>query len=435
MKFKLLLSSFFIAIFLPGFSQLSTRAFAITGQGNGNFNWTDIREIDMSSGNTNATLFENGKTKFSFLDADTKKPVDQIIIQNTPAATGQNSIAVSPKILVSSDKIVIANPSPTLLMSAAAAYDKKHDKLFFASMRTGQLVWLDLRNANGTPSFYTIQKPLVSNIDYNDESFNITRMTIGSDGNGYALTNDANHLIRFTTGNKIVISDLGNIVDAESNNGISVHNKCSSWGGDMVADAFGKLYLLSAGRNVFVIDPETRVATYKGTISNLSPSFTVNGAAVVDDDNVIVSSANTFEGFYKVNMKDLTSTKLVTKGQIYNASDLASSNLLHQSERQNSVGVPVLNNIEVTGNKYITIYPNPVSSGQVKITFETHAGKYRVALTDLQGRVIETEDVYTKAMGQIVNYKFQTKQASGMYLIKITDDANKIIYGDKLVIE
>ena len=41
--------------------------------------------------------------------------------------------------------------------------------------------------------------------------------------------------------------------------------------------------------------------TYKGTISNLSPAYTVNGAAVVDDDNVIVSSANTFEGFYKVN--------------------------------------------------------------------------------------------------------------------------------------
>ncbi len=435
MKFKLLLSSFFITIFLPGFSQLSSRAFAITGQGNGNFNWTDIREIDMSSGNINATLFENGKTKFSLLDADTKKPVDQITIQGNTGGTSQNNVIVSPQIIVSADKIIVANPSPTLLMSAAAAYDKKHDKLFFASMRTGQLTWLDLRNASGTPSFYTIQKPLVSNVDYNDESFNITRMTIGSDGNGYALTNDANHLIRFTTGNKVVISDLGNIVDAESNNGISVHNKCSSWGGDMVADAFGKLYLMSAGRNVFVIDPETRVATYKGTISNLSASFTVNGVAVIDDDNVIVSSANTFEGFYKVNMKDLTSTKLVTNGPIYNASDLASSNLLHQSEKQNSVGVPVLNNIEVTGNKYITIYPNPVSSGQVKITFETHAGKYRIALTDLQGRVIETEEVYTKAMGQIVNYKFQTKQASGMYLIKITDDANKIIYGDKLVIE
>ncbi len=435
MKCKLLLFTFFAVIFSPGFSQVNTRAFAITGQANGSFNWTDIREIDMTTGNTNASLFENGKTKFSFINADTRKPVDQISIQKTPTVIGQNSVLVVPVVLTSSDKIVVNNPSPTLLMSAAAAYDKRHDKLFFASMRTSQLVWLDLRTDNGVPSFYTIQKPLVNNVDYNDESFNITRMTIGSDGNGYALTNDANHLIRFTTGSKIIISDLGSIVDAESNNGISIHNKCSSWGGDMVADAFGKLYLLTAGHNIFIIDPETRVATYKGTISNLSPAYTVNGAAVVDNDNVIISSANTFEGFYKVNIKELTSAKLVTKGQIYNASDLASSNLLYQSEKQNNVGVPRLNNTEVTGNRYITIYPNPVSDGQIKITFENHAGKYKVALADLQGRVIETQDVYIKAMGQIVNYKFQTKQASGMYLIKITDDANKIIYGDKLVIE
>ncbi len=429
MKPRLLLSIFLLFIFSTGFSQLSNRAFAITGQANGNFNWTDIREIDMNSGNTNATLFENGKTRFSFTDADTKKPVEQITVQGNPASISQNNVSAS------SNTIIVSNPSPTMLMSAAAAYDKKHDKLFFASMHTSQLMWLDLKANNGTPSFYTIQKSLINNVDFNDEAFNITRMTIGADGNGYALTNDANHLIRFSTGNKIIIADLGNIVDAESNNGISVHNKCSSWGGDMVADAFGKLYLLTASRNIFIIDPETRIATYKGTISNLSGAYTVNGAAVVDNDNVIVSSANTFEGFYKVNMKDFTSTKLVTKGQVYNASDLASANLLHQIEKQNNVGIPVLKNIEVTGNRYITIYPNPVSEGQVKITFENNGGKYKIALADLQGRFIESKDVYIKVPGQVINYKFQTKQASGMYLIKITDDASKTIYADKLVVE
>ena len=137
-------------------------------------------------------------------------------------------------------------------------------------------------------------------------------------------------LFDFTTGNKTVITDMGNLVDALSNNGISVHNQCSSWGGDIVADAFGTLYLFSASRNVFLIDPETRIATYKGTISNLSPTFTVNGAAAIDDDNVIVSSANTFEGFYKVDVDNLAATKINTPGKIYNASDLASCNLLHQ---------------------------------------------------------------------------------------------------------
>jgi len=384
----------------------------------------------MKSGNVNTTLFENGKTKFSFLDADTRSPVDRLAINGTPVVFKQNNVSVS------SGDISFIHPSPTVLMSAAAAYDKRHDKLFFATMKTGQLIWLDLKNNNGTPSFYTIQKPLINNVDYNDESFNITRMTIGADGYGYALSNDANHLIRFTTSNKTVIADMGSLIDAASNNGISVHNQCSSWGGDIVADAFGKLYLFSAGRNVFLIDPEAMTATYKGTISNLSATFSVNGAAVVDDNNVIVSSANTFEGFYKVDINNFSATKINTQGKIYNASDLASCNLLHQTEKQNSIGTPILKNIEVIGNRFISIYPNPVENGQVKITFDNNAtGKYKIALTDLEGRLIQTKDVYIKGPGQVENFQMHRKQASGMYLIKITDATSKAIFSDKLVVE
>ncbi|MEO8763351.1 MAG: T9SS type A sorting domain-containing protein [Ginsengibacter sp.] len=430
MKLRFLLILFITPIFFTGFSQETTRAFAITGQVNANFNWTDIRVIDMTSGNTKSTLFENGKTKFSFIDAETRKTVDQFTLKGSPAKVEQNGV------ILAANTVVYNNPSPTSLMSAAAAYDKRHDKLFFATMRTGQLVWLDLRANNGTPAFYTTQKTLVKNVDYNDEALNITRMTIGADGNGYALTNDGNHLVRFTTGSKTIITDLGNVVDAESNNGVSVHNKCSSWGGDLVADAFGDLYLLSASRNVFVINPETRMATFKGTVTNLSGSYTLNGAAVIDDNNVIISSANTFEGFYSVNMKDFTATKLNTQGQVYNASDLASCNLLHQADKQNSVGVPALSNIDVIGNRLISIYPNPVSNGQIKITFDGNAtGKYKIALTDLQGRFIDSRDVYIKGAGQVENFQMRTKQAAGVYMIKITDAGNKSIFADKLVVE
>ncbi len=430
MKLKFLLLIFFTPVFFKCFPQENNLAYAITGQANANFNWTDIRVIDMTSGNPNAVLFENGKTKFSFIDAETGRQVDQFTISGNPARLQLNNVAVS------SNAISLINPSPTALMSAAVAYDKRHDKLFFATMKTGQLVWLDLKANTATPSFYTIQKPLVNNSNYADESFNITRMTIGADGNGYALTNDANHLVRFTTGDKTIITDLGNLVDAESNNGISVHNQCSSWGGDIVADAFGSLYLFSANRNVFLIDPETRIATYKGAISNLSPTFTVNGAAAIDDNNIIVSSANTFEGYYKVDVDNFKATKVTTAGKIYNASDLASGNLLHQSEKLSSIGTPLLNNIEVIGNRFISIYPNPVSDGQIKITFEKSAsGKYKIALTDLQGRLIQTKDVYIKGPGQVENFQMHRKQAGGLYMIKITDASSKAIFSDKLVLE
>ena len=429
MKLKLLLCFFFASVFTKGFSQ-DKQAYAITGQVSNNFNWTDIRIIDMASGKANATLFENGKTKFSFVNAETNQSVNQISLAGNPVTLRQGDLTST------SNKIVINNPSPTSLMSAAAAYDKRHEKFFFASMRTGELIWLDLRSNSGTPSFYTVEKPLINNVDLSDEAFNITRMTIGADGNGYALTNDGNHLIRFTTGNKIIITDMGSLIDAESNNGISVHNKCSSWGGDIVGDAFGKLFLFSAGRNVFEIDPQTRITTYKGTINNLSGTFTVNGAAVVDDDNVIVSSANTFEGFYKVDINKLSATKINTEGTIYNASDLASSNLLHQQEKLNSVGEPGLKNIEVIGNRFISIYPNPVTNGQIQITFDGKAtGKYRISVTDLQGRLIGLKNVYIEGPGQVENFQMHRKQAAGMYMINITEASVKSIFSDKLVVE
>src|ERR1700693_5718141 len=112
MKLKFLLFLFFTVVLFKGFSQETNRAFAITGQVNGNFNWTDIRVIDMASGNTKATLYENGKTKFSFVDAETRKTVDQFTLKGNPAAIQQNGVDVS------SNAVVLNKPSPTMLMSA-----------------------------------------------------------------------------------------------------------------------------------------------------------------------------------------------------------------------------------------------------------------------------------------------------------------------------
>ncbi len=427
MKYKFLHAIIFIFFYQITYSQSGT-AFAITGHGKGDISWTDIRSIDLATGNATSLLFENGKTPFTFINAETRQPVSNMVMK-LPSTISQKINAN-----FSSSEISVANPSPTMLTSAAIAYDQRHGKLFFASMRTGSLIWLDMNANAGAPAFYTIDKPLVNNNNLNDEAFNITRMTIGADGNGYALTNDANHLISFTTGSKIVITDLGNIVDAESNNGISVHNQCSSWGGDMVADALGKLVLFTAAHQVFEINLDSRVATYKGAVLNLPATFSVNGAAVDKNGSVVVSSANTVEGFYKVNMHDLSAIKLPTTGEIFNASDLASSYLLNQNNAMMSTAT--MRPVDVIGNSFITIYPNPVSNGQIKISFENKSlGEYKIELTDLQGRLVDNEKIYVKYGGQVENFKLHTKPVKGLYLIKITDVEKKIIYSDKLLIE
>jgi hypothetical protein len=150
----------------------------------------------------------------------------------------------------------------------------------------------------------------------------------------------------------------------------------------------------------------------------------------------MVSSANTFEGFYSVNIKDLAVKKIEATGPIFNASDLASGNLLRENEKQNSVGTAQLRGFEVLGNKFISVYPNPVRNSQFKITFDNNEpGKYKINLNDLQGRLVASRIVYVKLRGQIENFRLERKHAAGLYTIKVTDAADNIVYSDKLIVE
>lgn len=416
MKLKLLLSVCLLSTTLFSFAQDGNKAFAITSDGNADYMWMNIRQVDLTTGSVISTIYERGKTRFQLTDAVTNKTV----MLNSVVNEKQYSLP----------------QYPTATMVAAAAFDKKHGKLFFTPMALGELRWLNLSSGTDNLKFYAIQSNVLNVVKPSDEATHITRMAIGADGNGYAITNDANHLITFTTGKKTVITDLGSLVDAESNNHLSVHNKCSSWGGDIVADAYGKLYLFTASRNVFKIDIETKTATYLGSVAGLSGTFTINGAAVDNDNNIVVSSANTFEGFYKVNIKDLAATKINTTGQIFNASDLANSNLLYQNEIKNTLGAAKLGRPEIIGNNLISIYPNPVIGTQFKVSFDNNkAGVYNVAVTDVQGRLIMTKEVYIKSPNQIETLQLKIKPSSGLYMIKVTDGNKKNIFSDKLMIQ
>ena len=91
----------------------------------------------------------------------------------------------------------------------------------------------------------------------------------------------------------------------------------------------------------------------------------MNGAAVDSDGSVIVSSANSMEGFYKVDIKDLNAVKIVTTGKVYNASDLANANLLFQKNIKNTLGAAELKKVDVIGNDFISrfLYPkNPFNT-------------------------------------------------------------------------
>lgn len=399
-----------------GHSQKSA-IYAISGQSASPFNWSDIQKIERGK---NSLLFENGKSSFRLLDAYTKAEVKDFSVSFAQPQSGSRTL--------------LKMNSPTFLMSAAVAFDKRHNKLFFATMHSGHLLWLDLNNAGEQPVFHLVSNPVLKNENFANEALNITRMAIGADGKGYAISNDGNHLIQFTTGRKVVATDLGMLQDDPANKGMSIHNQCTSWGGDIVANATGTLILFSAGKNVFEINTQTKVAKYLGAIRGLQPQFTVNGAAADDDGLVILSSANVQDGFYKIGLTDLTAAKMENAPPALNASDLATGNLLGQSFEK--TGSALLPPWDAIGNELITIYPNPVSNKEVKLSFDKNMpGTYSIAVTDLQGRLVQNKTVHVRFRGQMEKLRFEQSQVSGLYLIKITGTGNKEIFAGKLFVE
>ena len=136
------------------------KTFAITGDGNGGFAWMNIRQVDISSGKVIQEIYQRDKTAFIMLDAATKKQV----------INPMNGI------------IKFNDAAPTATMVAAAAYDQKHDKLFFTPMRIGELRWVDLNAKGDAQKFYTEQTQLLNTLDLKDEANHITRMDIAADG-------------------------------------------------------------------------------------------------------------------------------------------------------------------------------------------------------------------------------------------------------------
>jgi hypothetical protein len=372
----------------------------------------NIRQVDLNTGQITKTLFERNNTAFTITDINTKTTLDQRSIVS-------NNFYSTPEY-------------PTGTFVAAAAYDQRSNKLFFTPMRNASLRWMDLNNGE-TPKFYTLPIPGV-NYDPADEAVNITRMVIGADGMGYAMSNDGNHFFSFTTGRKPVITELGNVIDAESNKGISIHNKCTSWGGDMIADAYGKLYVISASHNVFVIDINTRIATHLGNIQGLPGAYTTNAAAVNDNGEVVVASANMFDGYYTFKMADLKAVKMEGSDVKFNASDFANSNLLFQKEAGSMTNTTPLPTMTAFADS--KVFPNPVMGSSFNVLFDNQKeGRYTIVLSDLTGRTMLTKTVSIVKGTQIEKLNLNGHMSKGVYFVKVLDAAKAVVINEKIVMQ
>jgi len=379
------------------------KIYAVTAATKGNTQWSNLQQIDAANLSKTSLLQDlNNVNTANWVDALTGIPLQQQITSKASA--------------------------PLQTMVAATAYDRVHNRLYFTPMQSNELHYMDLNKKNATIATNRQQllKQFISSLGEADV---ITRMCFGADGFGYALTNDGNHLIKFSTGKQTQITDLGALVDGKNNGAISVHNQCSSWGGDMVGDAFGNLFLFSVRGLVFKIDTKTLVANLVGTVSNLPADFTINGTAVDADNNVIVSSSVKTDNYYSINLASLKAYKLESLDGVFNASDLASGYLAFEA-------AVVPKRVKINTNETdIKAYPNPITNNITYVNFsKIVAGNYQVEVMDVNGGTLIKQQVNATPK-TLLPLQFTKSTKAGMYLLRVTNQSGVIVHQQKIILQ
>jgi len=460
----LVMTSFIIAAHAQK-KQKPTTGYAITAAEKGGRNWKEVKLVDVTTGEALQSIYQSTQ-ETEALNARTKKPV----VKKNPSGNNNTVTTItempSRKRVVNLDdelnkvqsytfqekRIAIVRvkeqltDKPFSTNSAAMAYDKKHERLYYTPMGINQLRYIDLKS---NKIYYFEDEAFGQVKGYGDAANQITRMVIASDGDGYALTNDANHLIRFTTGKKPTITDLGPLSDDAKNEKFSVHRH-GGFGGDMIADANENLFLITANRNVFKISIGSKVATHLGAIKGLPKGFSTNGAMVEEGSKVIVASSESTEGYYRFDLNTLQAEKVSTQGNVFNASDLANGNLAFAKKKKDRKDEEVVKEEpvqpvteettrtrkpETSFDNNISVYPNPVTNGNVKVSFtDLPAGKYQVQLVDLSGKLISSQEVTVNNKVQVSDFTIP-EIAKGSYLLKVTSEPNKVAATSKLVVQ
>ena len=352
-----LLAGIFLLTTLVPAQQADRFAYSMTDIKEQNGHWVYLRILNLETGSFSSSLMNGAADKQVAFDAFTKKQITNFTAVNKMGFPEQPAFSSG---------------------VAAMAYDSRHARLYYTPMFIDQLRYYDIKSQQ----VYYLTVPFTNKpVKSSDQSNIITRMTFAADGNGYALTNDGMQLLRFTTGKKPQITDLGSLVDDQANKGISIHNLCSSYGGDMIADDDGNLYVFSARNQVFKVNIESRVATHLGAVTGLPQGFTINGAVVNENNQVVVGSAMESPSLFILDTKTWAASPMKINGTVWHTSDLANGNVLVSGNKPKATTVDLVrdNTTCNSGDGRINIFPNPVTNNQFTIQFnELEIGRAHV---------------------------------------------------------
>jgi hypothetical protein len=412
MRIALPLSLFALLLFttITSTAQNDQFAYAITDVNKEGSNWKALRKIDLKTGEYSSVLLDGMDAKAKVIDAATKKQIDLTNLKDNRDQLPFNSGV------------------------AAIALDKKHNRLYYTPMQFNQLRYIDL---NSMKVYYVTDQPFQDdNRKRNDAGKIISRMVITPDGTGYAISNDASTFIQFNTNKKTSLQTLGGLIDDPANKNMSVHNSCSSYGGDIVADDKGALYLFSGPNNVFKINPETRITTYLGHINGLPKDFTTNAAVVTPEGQMLISSAVGKVTNFLLDLKTLKATPFQTNDLAYHTSDLANSNYI-KTKKSAFTTIETIKPLKSRLSNSIQIYPNPViEDNKFTIQFNDLAnGTYTLELVGMSGQPVLRKNIAIASKTNIQTITFPTTNAKGLYMVRLVASNKKAVFEQKLIVQ
>lgn len=364
--------------------------FALTGKNTPSIVFNDFRPVDFAKGTSGKAIFDVNSVPVVY--SDTKK------------------------MTITEDKRTFNHAqSPAM---ATLAIDASGSELIYMPLYSSNIYALDLETKKVTLIESSVVK--TTSCDLNSH---FTRMTLGADGNIYAMTNSGSQLIKIVkTGSSYQVSDLGAIKDAAKNGNNSIEIMQSGFGGDMVADANGDLYVFSASGNVFRVATQTRTAEFMGKISSLPENFSLNGAAVNAEGKVILASAKGL-GYYEVDIKTLTAKSIVSAENLH-IYDLASRYLLNDQRSSTNT---------FTG---VDLYPTFVNEGFVNVKLADKKLKGSVTVEIFNSAGITTQKQTLQVNARNTEHKIELKGLpSGMYVVTVQDEGGNQILARKIIVK
>lgn len=322
-----------------------------------------------------------------------------------------------------------ALPTRSVLKNASAiAYDVNTNRIYFVNNTTTNspaedLCYIDL-NTSPVSAKKFVSYPLETNTG---TGYNITRMTFGSDGNGYAITENGQDFIRFsidTATGVPVINRLGALINDSAN---GAHDILAETAGDICSDGSGRLYFVPNSGNVYTIDPATHVATYYGTISGMPVGC--NSVAMTTDGHLYIGGGYQF--VYQVTLSTLTAIAVNgSTSNVYKNGDYASCSFAVQPARVSTAGVTFSNNADpVLLNQHVAIQvkPNPFLQ-DLTLTIQLNKTEpVRIRLIDFYGRSVFTASQKLGAGVNTLQVSVPAGLSKGIYVLELSAGNNRLL--------